>query len=108
MLFPYTADDHISQPNRGACALQNQADERAEDDDDADAGECAGKSGSDNAGNLSQRQSDHNGQQQRSPHEGQEGMDAELGDGHDHEHDGQSKDDEQRNASHDKTSFEIQ
>ena len=92
-------DDHIRQLQCRACGLQDRADERTQDDDNADAGERAGKTRADDVGKprrdsavrgcpVHQRHARHKPQHQRDAHDGKEWVDLPFRDGQDHKDNG--------------------
>lgn len=91
MAFTYAVNDDVGQPDGGAGAFQDEPNQGTEDDDDADAGEGPGKTGTDDARDFRERQVYDDGQQERCPHQGEEWMDLPFGNRDDHEHDCQEK-----------------
>ena len=84
VLLTDAADDDIGQPDGGARALKDQANQGAEDDDDTDARERAREAGADDARDLGERQAHDDGQQERRTHQRKERMDFPFGNRNNH------------------------
>jgi len=98
-------DDHVRKLDRCTGFLEQGADQGAEDDDDTNAGECAGETGPDDIGDaegcfvanrlVDQGHTGNQAEDQRDAHDRQEGMDLEFGNCEDHDDDGDNEGDEQ-------------
>ncbi len=100
VLLPHQLDDHVGQLQGGTGLLQDGADQGTQDDDDTDGAEGTGEAGTDDACDITQRDTGDQSQDQGHAHDGQERMYLELGDCDDHYHNCQNKCDNQGKACH--------
>ena len=99
VLVAHAADDPVGHGERGAGLFKEEADHRAQNDDDAQRGERAREARADGARHLGQRQRQQR-QNQRHAHDGQERMNLKFRNGDDHHDDHDEKGDNQRNTGH--------
>ena len=113
MVFSNQIDDHVSQLQGSARHFQNGTDQCAQDDDDTDAGESTGETGTDDRCDtgdrspvlqcsVNDRDSCHKAQDQGDSHDRDKGMDLELGDCNDHQDNSYNKCNNKRKTSHKK------
>ena len=116
MLLTHELYNTVGHLQSRAGAFQQGANQSAKDDDDADAGECAGEAGTDDVCDtadgiavgirgVNQRDSGDQAKNQRNGHDGKKRMDFQLADGVDHQRDGKNKYDDKSNTCHRNTNL---